>query len=85
MTIASFMLKKKPIKPCIAFESQGRSVHVWRPCGRPARRDSVFCRLHERLIAGVMLGICVHDTPDGVQHREPRSLMDLPSASKVPS
>jgi len=37
------------------------------------------------MIGGVLLGICVNEFPDGVQHRRKQVLADMPVAGKVPS
>lgn len=73
------------MKRCIAFIEDGSSPSAWRQCRRAARLRSTFCRQHEGLIAGVVLGICVHDFPLEVPPRSRQSLADMPVASRVPS
>jgi len=69
----------------MAFVSADRSGNSWRPCRRPAKSKNAFCRAHELIIGGVLLGICVNEYPDGVQHRREQALADMPVAGKVPS
>ena len=73
------------MKRCIAFVAEGRSDRAWRPCRKMARKNCVFCGQHEKVVTGVMLGICVHDFPDGVRVRRKPSLSEMPVASRVPS
>ena len=73
------------MKRCIAFVAEGRSDKAWRPCRKIARANCVFCRQHEKIITGVMLGICVHDYPDGVAAARKQPLSEMPVASRVPS
>jgi hypothetical protein len=73
------------MKPCIAFVAQGRGTSSWKPCPGKAHTQKVFCPQHEKILAGVMLGICVTQYPDDVEYCERQSLADMPVKSKVPS
>ena len=82
------------MKPCIAYVSTGEAPDAWRPCHNPVRRGCVFCRHHEKAIAGIMIGLCAHDYPDPIQEmreqaREQRnsreSLARMPVAGRKPS
>jgi hypothetical protein len=75
------------MKNCLAFVGDAQSPHAWRPCRGKASADSVFCRRHERMLEGVVLGICVYEFPDGVMDRAGHKwlLADMPVASRVPS
>ena len=73
------------MKRCLACVVAGHSANAWRPCRAAAKKDGVFCVQHERVIGGVILGICVNDVPDGVQWRRKPSLADMPVTGKVPS
>lgn len=78
------------MKKCIAFMPNGHAVHSWRPCPTTALRGRVFCRRHERTVAGIVLGICINDIPDPEiafhqgRRRKP-SLEELPVAGGKPS
>ena len=78
------------MKKCIAFMPNGPAVHSWRPCPTAARRGRVFCRRHERAVAGILLGVCVNDYPDPeIEFRDQRhckpSLEEMPVVSRKPS
>jgi len=73
------------MKKCVAFVAHGRSGNAWRPCRQPARSHSVFCRRHESVFAGVMLGVFVHRYPEPWEHAQVSALERMPVASREPS
>ena len=85
----------KLMKNCLAFSALVGSRDAWRPCSRRAIRGSRFCGRHTEVIAGIMLGICVHG---GLAEREQRSIvvpkraaslasqrLDLPNSAAAPT
>jgi hypothetical protein len=52
------------MKKCLAFSALVGSRDAWRPCSRRAVPGSAFCGRHTEVMAGVMLGVCVHGLLD---------------------
>ena len=78
------------MKKCIAFVPAGPEPQSWRQCRSSAKPGCVFCRQHERLIAGVFLGVCVYDHSDDATQihnaaRDKAALARLPVAARKPS
>jgi hypothetical protein len=73
------------MKKCIAYIADPSSAHAWRPCRKPARLKSSFCRQHETIAVGVMLGLCVYGFRNESHARRKTSLSEMPVASRVPS
>jgi hypothetical protein len=73
------------MRRCIAFVPQGRTQNGWRPCRQAAAHASVFCRRHETVFAGAMLGVCIHSYPAEMEELRETMLKSLPVASRKPS
>ena len=70
---------------CIAFIADGRSHGAWRPCRRRAPHKRALCRLHEKMFAGIMLGIWTADRVDPRKDLCRHDLRNMPVASRKPS
>ena len=78
------------MKKCIAFVPGGPEPQTWRQCRSAIKPGFVFCRNHERVLAGIVLGICVYDYPDEAAQvcraaRDKAALARLPVAARKPS
>jgi hypothetical protein len=61
------------------------SPNAWRQCRRNARAKSSFCRQHEELIAGALLGFFIRQAAADARQPRKTSLADMPVNSRVPS
>jgi hypothetical protein len=70
---------------CVAFTPDASSPNAWRQCRRNARAKSWFCRQHEELIAGALLGFFALQAVLDARQVRKTSLADMPVNSRVPS
>jgi len=70
------------MKRCLAFSALVGSRDAWRPCSRRAVPGSQFCGRHTEVVAGIMLGLCVHGR---LERAEPPAKAKNPGKSSAPA
>jgi hypothetical protein len=73
------------MKRCAAFVVDRQSASAWRQCRRRSQRCSTFCRQHEELVAGVMLGFFARQAVTDLRKLRKMALEEMPVSSRVPS